>query len=324
MKLTTLLIIIGFLQVSAKGFSQITLKETNTPLATVLKKVEKQTGYLFVYNASQVKLGNISIDLNNVTLDQALQVFFTDKPITYQVVDKNIVLLPKKEDPTLLDKIKTALTVPITVSGKVLDETGQPLSGVTVRQKGTNNGTQTDSKGVFSISVPDDNTLLVFTYIGYEPQELQTKDIAIGSAIILKAAINNLKEVVVSKGYYNTTQELNTGNVTRVTAKEIEEQPVSDPILALVGRVPGLQISQTTGLPGSGLNVQLRGKNSITNGNNPLYIVDGIPYAINNYFSSVGGASNSLTTGLGGGALGSPGNGPGQGMRNLNLTKPCN
>ncbi|HEY4196240.1 MAG TPA: SusC/RagA family TonB-linked outer membrane protein [Mucilaginibacter sp.] len=300
MKLTTLLIIIGFLQVSARGFSQITVKEKNAPLAAVLKTVEKQTGYFFIYNDQQIKLGNISIDLNNVTLDQALRVFFTDKPITYQIVDKNIVLLPKKEKPTLLDKIKTALAVPVTVSGKVQDEQGIPLPGVTVKIKGTNAATITNEKGAFTISVPDANSIITFSFIGFESQELVAKDITAGSIITLKATTMNLKEVVVNKGYYNTTKELNTGDVSSVTAKEIGEQPVSNPLAALQGRVPGLYITQTSGVPGSGFTVRLRGQNSIANGNDPLYIIDGVPYPSTQLNANTG-SGNLSGVALGGG-----------------------
>ena len=102
--------------------------------------------------------------------------------------------------------------------------------------------------------------------------------------------------MVINKGYYKTTQELNTGDVGTVSGEVINKQPVSDPILALEGRVPGLYISQASGLPGAYFNAQIMGYNSLNYGSDPLYIVDGVPYS-----------SVSLTnTNIGGGALGFP------------------
>jgi TonB-linked SusC/RagA family outer membrane protein len=312
MKLTAFLLFITLLQVSARGFSQITLKAANAPLSAVLKTVEKQSGYLFVYNAQQIHLGNITADLKNATIEETLQTFFKDKPITYQIVDKNIVLLPKKEEVTLFDKAK-ALFAQVTITGKVQDETGQPLPGVTVRVKGTSTATSTDVKGQYSVTVPDDKSTITFSFIGYETQELQAKDIPNGSVIKLKASETNLKEVVVNKGYYDEKRELLTGDVSVVSAKVIGEQPVSDPILALEGRVPGLYISQTSGIPGASYTVRLRGQSSIANGNDPLYIVDGVPVNTTTLTSST----------IGGGAAGSPSNGVGQGISVFNSLNPA-
>src|SRR5260221_11738955 len=95
----------------------------------------------------------------------------------------------------------------------------------------------------------------------------------INLTVKVKTAIKPLDETIV-KGYYNTTKRLNTGSVSKVTGEEIARQPVSDPLMALEGRVPGLYISQASGVPGASFTVQVRGRNSIANGNNPLYIVN--------------------------------------------------
>lgn len=281
MKLTTLLLIITLLQVSAKSFSQINVKASNAQLATVLKSVEKQSGYLFVYNANQIQLGTVTADLKNATIEETLVAFFRDKPITYQIVDKNIVLLPKKqEEPSLYDRIKEKIKAElaqVTVSGKVQDETGSPLAGVTVRIKDSQTATITDNKGFYTLTVPNENSILTFSYVGYETQELKAKDIVTGSTITLKATQTNLREVVVNKGYYDEKREFLTGNVGTVTAKEIATQPVSNVLQALEGKIPGLIITQATGTPGGSFTVQIRGQNSF-NGSDPFYVIDGVPY----------------------------------------------
>jgi len=269
--------VIALVQASAKTFSQqITLKATNVPLTQVLKSIEQQSGYVFFYD-SKLADQNVTVSVTDASIQTALTETFKNVPITYKIADKNIIL--QAETPNLIDKLKSTLNISVTVSAKVVDELGKPMSSVTVREKGTTNATVTDDKGIFSISVPDNNSIVVFSFIGYDSQELRGKDIAIGSAVVLKAASTNLKEVVVNKGYYDEKSELSTGDVGIVSSKVIGEQPVVDPIAALEGRVAGLSIQQIgSGLPGGAYKVLIRGQSSLTNGSNPLYIVDGVPF----------------------------------------------
>jgi len=172
----------------------------------------------------------------------------------------------------------TAAPPTIDIHGLVANELGEPLFGATVTVKGTTKATTTDKKGRFNIAVPDNNTLLVFSFVGYETRELKAKDILPGSVITLKASSTNLREIVVNKGYYDEKRKFLTGNVGTVTAKEISEQPVSNVLQALEGKVPGLVITQATGAPGGSFTVQIRGQNSLSQGSDPLYIIDGVPF----------------------------------------------
>jgi TonB-linked SusC/RagA family outer membrane protein len=316
MKLTMLLLTICLLQVSAATKAQITLNEKNMPLQKALKSISKQSGFDFIYSDQDLSAAKpVTLSLNNATLETALKLCFENQPLLYMIEDKTVMV--KKKEENLLDKLKSALNIPITVTGKVLDETNQPMPGVTVKEKGTNNVVITDAKGVFYISVPDNNTLLIFSYIGFETRELSAKEIPTGSSITLKASVNNLNEVVINKGYYNEKQRFSVGDVTRVSGEDISKQPVTDPLLALQGRVPGLYISQTSGIPGSYSTILLRGQNSLPNGkpvtvNDPFFIVDGVPYN-----------SASLTsTDIGGGAVGNPFYGRGQGLSPFNSLNP--
>jgi TonB-linked SusC/RagA family outer membrane protein len=287
MKLTTLIILIAFMQVSAKTYSQITLHVNNKPLTEVLETVKKQTGYVFFYEGHLLDNINISIDVNNAPLKEALDKCLKDLPLSYDVVKKNVVIT--HAEPALLDKIKTALAIPITISGKVLDENGQALPGATVRQKGTNKITTTDSKGLFSIEVPDDKAIIVFSFIGYVSQEVPVNRTDNTLNINLKKSTSELDQVQVI-AYGTQTKRFSVGSVTSVTAKEIAEQPVSNPLLALAGRVPGLVVTQTSGLPGGMVNIQIRGQNTISQVpgqaypplDQPLFIIDGVPFAPQN------------------------------------------
>jgi TonB-linked SusC/RagA family outer membrane protein len=275
MKITALLLLAFCLQVSASTMAQnITLSAHKAPLEKVLNEIRQQSGYLFFYNEDWMAASKpVDLNVKNTPLEQVLKACFSDQPYTYEVVDKTIVLKPK--EPSLIDRAKAYLAQ-TTITGKVTDELGNPMLGVTVRQKGTNNATATDVKGAYTLTVPDDKTIITFSFIGYETIELAAKDVPNGSVITLKAIATNLHEVLVSKGYYTERQELLTGNVSIVKGEDIQKQPGIDPIAALEGRVPGLYVTQSSGIPGANETVRLRGVNSIANGNDPLYIIDGV------------------------------------------------
>ncbi len=163
----------------------------------------------------------------------------------------------------------------ITITGSTSDASG-PLAGVTIQVKNTTTGTSSDFDGLYSITAKHNDTL-VFSYLGYKTQEV---------AILGRNQINsvlqpdtqNLNEVVINAGYYNTTDRTKTGSIARITAKDIEKQPINNPLEALQGRMAGVDIVQTSGAVGGGFEVKIRGLNSITAGNAPLYVIDGVPF----------------------------------------------
>ncbi|HEY6977023.1 MAG TPA: SusC/RagA family TonB-linked outer membrane protein, partial [Chitinophagaceae bacterium] len=161
-----------------------------------------------------------------------------------------------------------------TVSGTVKDEKGQPLSGVSVVVKETKTGASTNAAGQFSLSVPQTGTL-VFSYIGYN-----TVEIPIGSNssydVTLKTGAAALGEVIVV-AYGSTTKRTSTGAVQTVSSKELQDIPVPQVTQKLQGKLAGVQINQTTGKPGQGMQVRIRGQVSILAGSDPLYVVDGFP-----------------------------------------------
>jgi TonB-linked SusC/RagA family outer membrane protein len=162
------------------------------------------------------------------------------------------------------------------VSGVVQDQNGLPIPGVTVTVKNTNKGTVTNLDGEYSISAPA-NGILVFSYIGYKTVEIPV-DNNEEINIQLEEDISALGEVQINAGYYTTTERESTGNISRVTAEEIELQPVVSPIQALAGRMAGVEITPNGNLPGNASTIRIRGTNSLREeGNFPLYIIDGVP-----------------------------------------------
>jgi len=311
MKITTFLLFVAFMQVSAAGLAQkVTLVKKDVTLKEVFKEINKQTGYN-VFAADNLISGIKPFDANfkEAGLLEVLNKCLENTQLSFTITDRTIVIT-KKEPPHVISP--SGGLQPVTVHGQITDATNQPMSGVTVREKGTNNTTVTDSKGYFSITVSSADAVLAFSYIGYETKELTPKDLPKGVVITLKAAETNLHEVVISKGPYDEKQMLSTGDVSVVSGKTIAQQPVTDPIMALEGQVPGLYIAQASGIPGANETIMLRGQNSLANGNAPLYIIDGVPFS-----------SNTLSNGnISGSAVGYPQRNTNTGLSPFNALNP--
>jgi TonB-linked SusC/RagA family outer membrane protein len=161
------------------------------------------------------------------------------------------------------------------VTGKVTDESGESIIGVSVTYKGTGIGTITDVSGHYSIKAPDLNGTLVFTFIGYTKQEVDIKGRNLVN-VVIKSAMNDLNEVVVV-GYGSTKKKDLTGSVASVNMADFDKAPVKSFDEALGGRIAGVQVTSNDGQPGSIANIVVRGPGSITQDNSPLYVVDGFP-----------------------------------------------
>src|SRR5690554_2239593 len=184
-------------------------------------------------------------------------------------------------------------TLPLTaqdllVTGKVTD--GKlSISGANVIIKNTNRGVVTDFDGQYSITARPTDSLKI-SYLGYTTLTIPIQNRTTIN-IVLQEDPTSLGEVQINAGYYTTTDREKTGSIARITANEIEGQPIVNPIQALQGRMAGVNVVQNSGVPGSGTILAIRGQNSIAAGNAPLYIVDGVPYDTNSLgFKSLSGS----------------------------------
>ncbi len=163
----------------------------------------------------------------------------------------------------------------IIISGTVTSEKGEPLVGVSILVKGTSTGTTTDASGHYTLSVPDNGKILVFSYIGF-----LTKEVPISNTTVLDVTLSGdaeaLDEVVVV-GYGTVKKSDLTGSISSVSSEEIKAFPAANVMQALSGRAAGVQVKQNNGAPGGGISVRIRGTNSIVGNNEPLYVVDGFP-----------------------------------------------
>ena len=163
-----------------------------------------------------------------------------------------------------------------TVSGTVSDATG-PLPGVTIYVKGTSVSTVSDDNGHYTISAGT-GSILVFSFVGF--LDLEKEVTASTMDVLMQEDTAQLEEVVINAGYYSVKDKERTGSISRITAEQIKDQPVTNVLAAMQGRMAGVDIVQTSGVSGGAFDIKIRGQNSIrSDGNSPLYIIDGVPYA---------------------------------------------
>ncbi|MEM9526695.1 MAG: TonB-dependent receptor plug domain-containing protein, partial [Bacteroidota bacterium] len=179
-----------------------------------------------------------------------------------------------------------------TVSGTVLSVDGESLIGASILAKGTTAGTVTDIDGKFSLTVPPEVTVLVFSYTGFNSQE-----VTIGNStnfdIVLAESVSQLSEIVVT-GYGSQIRSTLTGNIAQIDGEEIQNLPVTSTEQAMQGRTAGVFVQAVSGKPGGRINVRVRGSSSISAGNQPLYVVDGVPITSGTFNSGGSGEQNFM------------------------------
>lgn len=275
MKLTTLLCMVALLQASANGFGQqITIREEKTSLLKIFKEIEQQTQYTFLYHNRDVEnIVNVSINVNNASLDEVLKTCLDGKSLTYKIIE-NTVLVKKRE-------VSTPVAAPpemveaadIIINGRVTDDIGNPLPNVNVTVKGSLAGTSTDAEGRYSISFPEEATL-VFSFLGYESQEVNVvKSTTLN--ISLHETASDLEEVVVV-GYGEQKKATITGSISTVSGETLETAPTINFTNSLAGRLPGLTSVTGGSEPGKDdSNLRIRGSNTLGD-NSPLIVIDGV------------------------------------------------
>ena len=288
MRLTTVILIASLMQVSASGFAQlITINRKNVQLKSVLKEIRRQSGFDFFYDGKIITDDQrIDINIRNVTIDEALHNTFEGLNFIYEIEGKKIAI-KKKPAPSLIEKVKSFFNN-INISGIITNENGIPLNGATIKVKDSKILTKTNTEGAFTLNGVDENAKLIISFMGYEDMEVKAiKNLGI---IKLKLSNNPLDEIRVV-AYGTESKRFSVSSISTVSADVIEKQPITNPLLALQGQAPGLTISATSGIPGSQVLVQVRGQNTLNLNSSvnapkpydqPLFIVDGVPFASQN------------------------------------------
>lgn len=274
MKLTFLILFIFASGVWAtEGNSQITkvtLTVESMRFSDVIKTIEKQTDYLFVYNKIDVDLEKkVTVDVQDKNVADVLSGILKDSDMTFAIEGSNIMLMKRRNEVSSSPQIQQQAQKRI--SGEVTDELGESLIGVNVMEKGTSNGTTTDLDGKFSLSVPE-NAVLVISYIGYHEQSIAVRNRNIFN-IKLVEDIQTLEELVVVG--YGTQKKVNlTGAVGTTTGAALENRPISNLSQGLQGLIPNMNVTFSSGQPNSSADINIRGLTSI-NGGAALILVDG-------------------------------------------------
>lgn len=271
-KLTVLLLVVGCLHVSAHSYGQtVTFSKKKASLEEIFEAIHAQTGYYFYYKVEALQHAKpVTLEVKQAPLKEVLNLCFAPQPLTYEISGDYIIVKEKIPEPI-------ADTSWIDIKGRIINSRGEGIAGATITVIGLERMITSDDNGRFFLPRIPQKALLEISSIGYQTKRV---GIAGGNELIIRMEVSDTKLDEVQVIAYGTqTRRTNTGNVSKVSGNELALQPVSNPLAALHGRVPGLVIQQNTGVPGGGISVQLRGQNSLrTNGNDLLYLVDGVPF----------------------------------------------
>ncbi len=255
------------LPLAAQQQENVTLNVKNETVENVLKSLKQQTGVKFFYDQNIVTLSpRVTIQVTNAPLHSVLNQISAQTQLSFNRDNNTITVGPSKQ--SSVQKRKT-------IRGKVVDEAGEPLIGANVIVEGNDNGVITDVEGQYVLTNILPNSVISFSFIGYETLKLKanSKDLAM---VVLKEDARMLDEVIVV-GYGTQRKRDVTTSISSIRASEIEDLAVTSIEQALVGRMAGVQITQPNGTPGAGFDIKVRGVGTITAGSSPLYVVDGVP-----------------------------------------------
>ncbi|EDM36257.1 putative outer membrane protein [Pedobacter sp. BAL39] len=304
MRLTTVILIASFLQVSASTFGQrINISRKNVPLESVLKEIRKQSGYDFYYDGKTISADQkINVSITNLDVDHAVKAVLNGLNLRYNIEGTTVSIT--RSEPSLLKRVLDRFSA-IDVRGRVVDKSGKALPGANIIAYPGRNRTTPDANGVFFMAGIVETATLEISHVGYVTKRLKAKPDM--EDIVLELNDSKLDEVQII-GYGTESRRLSVGSTFSVQADAIEKQPISNPLAALEGLVPGLNITPTSGAPGAGIKVQVRGQNSLSQigfgqkpYDQPLFVIDGVPTAAQNVninsLSSFGGGDGTLSFG---------------------------
>jgi TonB-dependent starch-binding outer membrane protein SusC len=265
-----LISLIAVVNVTASVYSTsnaISVQVENVKLRDLFREIENNSDYAFFFNDQYAELDKeVSLAIQNEKIDKILNALLEDTGLDYQMLDNNfIVIVPK----TSMQEL--------TVAGTITDANGSPLPGVNVIEKGTTNGVITDLDGKYSISITSTESILQFSFVGY-----LTEEIPVGTQttidITLIESLEELGEVVVI-GYGVLRKEAVTGSVATMEGDVMRDVPSANITQSLKGRMPGVEMLSTSSKPGAELQIRIRGTRSLSADNDPLVVLDGIPFS---------------------------------------------
>lgn len=292
---------------------KVTIEVNNQDMKTVLTRLNKLTQVRFTYSSAVINTQKkVTIKAVEKPLSDVLDELLRPMNLGYKLEGKQVILVKGVNTPSSFknESATEASSIDRNITGKVTDEKGEPLPGVSVVLKGSKSGTATNTEGTYQLSIPDDNAVLIFSYVGYTPEEVtvgnrSTVDLS------LKPDVRNLEVVVVTAlGIKRDAKKLGYSTAT-VNTEEITNNRTTNLGNSLQGKVAGLNVSPPASGPGGSTKIRIRGQSSFGGNNSPLIIVNGVP--INNSSVSAGGSSGNGTGNPTGGSSDS-----GDGLQSIN------
>lgn len=285
MKFKAILLLMIYLQIASTGFSQITISKNSTTLAEVFKEIRKQAGYVFIYNDDMLPEDKrFDLHVKNVAVKDVLAQCLKGLPLIYTIRDANtIVISPNNLPGSTDDQVR-----PLVLRGRIADVNGQPLPGASVIVKGTRLGTSSQADGTFLIRVPDENAVILITFVGYKAQELRPWKEGIRSIQLEKSAVE-IQDVVIRTGMFDRNKLTFSGAVASFTGKELRQVGTLNVVQSLKTLDPSFIVT-TNNIQGSNPNqlpnIEVRGKTSLSSSNvrdqfsndpnQPLFILNGM------------------------------------------------
>ncbi|MDR6782121.1 SusC/RagA family TonB-linked outer membrane protein [Pedobacter africanus] len=264
MKLTCVFIFFTCLNVSASVFSQqkVSLDVKRTKLSKVLKIIEEQSGYHFVYSSANVPVNkDYTLSVKDTPVADILSTIFYNTNLKYSISEGGLIVISRKKD--------------VKISGTVKDNTGAPLPGASIRVKGSASGTSTDINGRFAISVPE-NAVLVISFAGFQSKEVNTEN-KTNIEVVLLEDTKLLSEVVVTALGIKKERRALGYSVSQIQGETLTQARENNVANSLVGKVAGLDVSATAGGVGAATSITIRGVSSLSQTNQPLYVINGMP-----------------------------------------------
>jgi TonB-dependent starch-binding outer membrane protein SusC len=283
MKLTIFLIFLGLTGVSASVYSQskkLTLNVENETIREVFDLIESQSEFVFIYKKNVIDPARkVSLKVEELTIDKVLDKLFMNSDTKYEIVNRQIILTPDRSVKSKPVDIQSVLQLEQPqqkeITGKVTDDDGLPLPGVSVIVKGTTIGTVTNNDGEFSLSIPLNAETLQFSFVGMRTQEVVVGNQTTINVTMVVDAIGI--EEVVAVGYGAVKKSDLTGSVSSLSLTDIENKPATNPAELMLGTIAGVNYNlSSSAKPSESMDV--RGITSISASNQPLLVVDGVIY----------------------------------------------
>lgn len=290
MKVLIVFLLITTATVSAKSYSQqvkLNLQMEGVTVDQVFKTIESNSEFIFLYNEKSLDLERIvSVNVKNEPVEKVLDQVFAGTGNGYKIYDRQIVILDPPGNEVTGIVPATQQPQKRDVKGKITDDTGAPLAGVSVVVKGTAVGVSTDSNGEFTLKIPADAKALVVSFIGMQTQEVEVAQKS-NFVLTMKSTAVDVSDVVVTALGLKREKKALGYSVAEVKGEMLTETPQLNVLNSLQGKVSGVRISQMNGNPGASVNIIIRGAKSLSNDNQPLFVIDGVPVsnAMNNLYN---------------------------------------